>query len=95
MPEPASRPELTRDDWFGAIAVFLLVFLSTPPVVVPFVFIGDARSALRVSNLVAITMMFVCGYAFGRCAGLHPWATGLATIIIGGAQAGVATALGG
>ena len=66
MPEPASRPELTRDDWFGAIAVFLLAFLSTPPVVVPFVFIGDARSALRVSYVVAITMMFVCSYAFGR-----------------------------
>src|SRR4029077_20442554 len=39
--------------------------------------IGDARLALRVSNAVAIGMLFVCGYAFGRCAGFRPWATGL------------------
>ena len=35
MPEPPEGSSLTRDDWRGAIGVFLLVFLSTFPVVNP------------------------------------------------------------
>jgi hypothetical protein len=33
MPEPPARPRLVGDDFLGAVAVFLLVFLSTFPVV--------------------------------------------------------------
>src|SRR5262245_54428804 len=43
------RARLGKDDWLGAIAVFLWVFLITFPVVVPFVFMSDAVRALRVS----------------------------------------------
>jgi VIT1/CCC1 family predicted Fe2+/Mn2+ transporter len=51
--------------------------------------------ALRLSNAVAIAMLFVCGYAFGRCAGFRPWSTGLSMVAIGAALVGVAIALGG
>jgi VIT1/CCC1 family predicted Fe2+/Mn2+ transporter len=57
--------------------------------------ISDARVALRTSNAVAIAMLFVCGYAFGRRAGMRPWASGLAVVTIGAAFVGVAIALGG
>jgi hypothetical protein len=70
MPEPPERPRLTRDDWLGASAICLLSFLSTFPVVIPFLLIGDARLALRASNAVALAMLFLCGYAFGRYSGL-------------------------
>jgi hypothetical protein len=40
-------------------------------------------------------MLFLCGYAFGICAGLRPWAMGLSMIAIGGALVGIAIALGG
>jgi VIT1/CCC1 family predicted Fe2+/Mn2+ transporter len=73
----------------------LLSFVSTFPIVIPFILIGDARLALRFSNAVAIAMLFVCGYAFGRCAGFRPWATGLLMVAIGAALVGVAIALGG
>ena len=43
MPDLAP-PTLTRDDWLGALAVFLLVFLSTCPVVVPFLFVAEVRT---------------------------------------------------
>jgi hypothetical protein len=60
---------LTRRDGLGAIGFCLLSFLSTVPIVIPFILIGDARLALRVSNAVAIGMLLVCGHAFGRYAG--------------------------
>jgi hypothetical protein len=47
------RPYVARGDLQGAVEVFLLVFLSTFPVVVPFMLMNDARLALRTSNAVA------------------------------------------
>jgi hypothetical protein len=94
LPEP-DRPRLTRRDGLGAIGICLLSFVSTFPIVIPFMLIGDARLALRVSNAVAIVMLFFCGYAFARCAGFRPWAMGLAMVIVGGLLVGVAVALGG
>src|SRR5436190_14682681 len=37
LPEPADHARLRKEDWLGAAGVFLLVFLSTFPVVIPFV----------------------------------------------------------
>src|SRR5262244_84921 len=71
LPEPPERPKLAREDWLGALAVFLLVSLSTFPVVMPFILVGDARLALRISNGTALLMLIGTGYAFGRYAGHH------------------------
>jgi VIT1/CCC1 family predicted Fe2+/Mn2+ transporter len=95
LPDPPTRPFLTRTDWVGAAAICLIVFLSTLPVAIPFMLISDARLALRVSNAVAIVMLFLCGYLFGHHAGLRPWATGLCSVAIGSALVVVAIALGG
>jgi hypothetical protein len=95
LPAPPERPHLTARDWRGAVGVCLLVFFSTLPVVIPFVFIADPTRALRISNVVAITMLFGCGFAFGRRAGLRPWAMGLSMVALGSVLVGVAIALGG
>lgn len=95
LPEPSGRPRLAKRDWIGALGLCLLSFLSTFPIVIPFIFMTDARLALRVSNAVAIVMLFLCGYAFGYRSGLRPWATGLSMVALGGALVGVAIALGG
>jgi VIT1/CCC1 family predicted Fe2+/Mn2+ transporter len=95
LPEPPMRPSLTKKDWVGAVAVCLLVFLSTLPVAIPFMLTNDARLALRVSNAIAIVMLFLCGYLFGRHAGLRPWLSGLSSVAIGSVLVIVAIALGG
>jgi VIT1/CCC1 family predicted Fe2+/Mn2+ transporter len=95
LPDAPTRPFLTKEDWIGALAVCLLVFLSTLPVAIPFMLTNDARLALRVSNAVAVVMLFLCGYLFGRHSGLRPWATGLCSVAVGGALVVVAIALGG
>ena len=95
LPEPSERPRLTRRDWIGALRLCLLSFLSTFPVVIPFIFLNDAKLALRVSYAVALVMLFCCGYAFGYHSGLRPWAAGLAMVAVGSALVSVAVALGG
>jgi VIT family len=95
LPEPPARPRLSKNDWRGAFGVFLLVFLSTLPVVIPFVFLREARLALRVSNGIAVVMLFLTGYGYGRYSGGRPWRTGLAMVAVGAACVGLTIALGG
>ena len=95
LPEPSERPRLTKRDWIGALGLCLLSFLSIFPVVIPFIFLSDAKFALRVSYAVAIMMLFCCGYAFGYHSGLRPWAAGFSMVAVGSALVSVAVALGG
>jgi hypothetical protein len=95
LPEPLARPRLSGQDWRGAVGVFLLVFLSTLPVVLPFAFIDAATRALRLSNAIAIVMLFLTGWAFGRCAGYHPWRMGLIMVVVGTVLVAMTIALGG
>jgi len=95
LPEPAAHPRLTGRDWFGALGVFLLVVTSTLPVVLPFIFMQNAMRAQRVSNAIAITLLFLTGYAFGRCTGYHPGGMGITMVVLGGALVGLTIMLGG
>jgi VIT1/CCC1 family predicted Fe2+/Mn2+ transporter len=95
LPEPAARPRLQGRDCWGALGVFLLVFLSTLPVVLPFVFMRDPMRALRLSNGIAIGMLFVTGCAFGRSAGHRPLTMGIAMVGLGCVLVGLTIALGG
>ena len=95
IPEPHPRPRLSGRDWLGALGVFLLVFVSTFPVVLPFVFVNEPLRALRLSNAVAIVMLFITGYAFGRCSAYRPWMTGIAMVVLGGILVALTIALGG
>jgi hypothetical protein len=89
------KPWLDGREWLGALAVFLIVFLSTLPVVAPFVLIHDARVALRTSNLVAILMLLVAGYIFGKYAGHRPWTMAVGMVLLGAAMVATAILLGG
>ena len=95
LPEPPERARLRQDDWMGAVGVFLLVFLSTFPVVIPFIFMHSAGPALRVSNVIANMMLFLAGYAFGRMTGRKPWLVGIAMVALGSVLVGLTMALGG
>jgi len=95
LPEPPARPRLHSRDWRGALGVFLLVFLSTLPVVLPFIFMHDAMRALRLSNGIAVAMLFLTGYAFGRCAGYRPLLMGISMVALGSVLVAITIALGG
>lgn len=89
------QPKLGRQDCLAAIGLFLLVFLSTFPVVIPFMLIEETLPALQVSNAVALVMLFASGYMLGRHARHRPVLTGLRMALTGTVLVLVTIALGG
>lgn len=95
LPDNMMDPQpFGRQDYIGAVCIFTLVFLCTFPVVIPFMFLNDASFALRVSNVIAITMLFLTGYTFGNQSG-RPWRVGLLMVVIGLSLMSVALVFGG
>jgi hypothetical protein len=95
LPDRSRPPIILREDLRGAFGVFLLVVLSAFPLVVPFLLIPDPLPALRVSNAVAIGMLFLCGTVLGRHAGIPKGWTGLVMVVLGVVLVGMTIALGG
>lgn len=95
LPDPPDRPRLTLRDLRTAAGVFLLVFLATFPVALPFLFVREAHLALRLSNGIALVMLFLGGYYLGRHGMRHPWWSGLVTMGIGAVLVWATIALGG
>jgi VIT1/CCC1 family predicted Fe2+/Mn2+ transporter len=84
-----------REDVYAAIGLVILAIVATLPVVIPLLFSKDPFVALRASNLIAITMLFVAGYLWARHAGVNPVKTGLLLAGIGLVMVLVAIPLGG
>jgi VIT1/CCC1 family predicted Fe2+/Mn2+ transporter len=95
LPEPPPRSQVTAKDMRGAVSVFILVFLSTFPLVVPFILMHEPVRALRVSNGIAIAMLFLVGWSLGRCTGHRPLWMGLSMVAIGAVLVSITIALGG
>ncbi len=55
----------------------------------------NAMLAMRVSNAIAIVMLFIAGVAYGRCVGRSPWVFGVSMVVLGGILVALTIALGG
>ncbi len=95
LPKPRAHARLHRHDYLAALGVFLLVFLSTLPVVLPFVFMSHPTRSLRVSNLLGVAMLFFTGLMYGKHAGYRSWIVGSVMVLLGLALVGLTIALGG
>jgi VIT1/CCC1 family predicted Fe2+/Mn2+ transporter len=94
VPAESLQLRFDREDYLAALGVFLLVFLCLFPVAAPFLLLDDVTLALRLSNVVAVAMLFLTGFTFGRQVG-RPWRAGFLMVIIGIALVAVAMVLGG
>ncbi|MBL7852251.1 MAG: VIT1/CCC1 transporter family protein [Cyclobacteriaceae bacterium] len=95
LPEPSNRDILSLGDLWSGIQIFLLVFLCTLPVALPFAFIDDLALAMRASNGVALLLLFIGGFRLARYAGFRPWLTAITYSLIGVALVSLTMALGG
>jgi hypothetical protein len=95
LPEPPPRPQLTRDEWLAGIGVFLLVVVATVPIILPFLLVHDPTRAVRISNGIAIVLLFLTGYIYGYHTGHRPVRSGLIMIGVGATMVGMTIALGG
>jgi hypothetical protein len=83
LPEPSPKLRLNFSDYKIAIGIFFLVFFSTIPISIPFILIKNLQVALRISNIIAILMLFVCGWTLGKYAGRNRFFLGIVTCLIG------------
>jgi len=92
--DPAGAP-LTLRDLLAAGVVFLLVFLTTLPVSIPFMIVHEPHLALRLSNAIALAMLFGLGWSLARYTGGRPRRLGLGMLVLGAALVAITIALGG
>ena len=89
------RPRLGARDYAGAVGIFLIVVATTFPVALPFILVKDLPTALLVSRILTIVMLFGGGFALGRFAGYSGWHTGFAMTVMGVLLTIAIIALGG
>jgi len=86
---------LTKEDFYGALASFWLVFASCLPAAIPFLIFSEPQVALRVSNFLLIAGLFYVGQKWADFAGKSRVVVGLAMVAVGLILVGVAILLGG
>lgn len=86
---------ITKEDLKGSFWVFLYVFLTTFPVALPFIFVSELRLAMRLSNGVAIALLFILGWKLGRYSDQSAVSMGLVMVAIGVVLVAITIALGG
>ncbi|GAB2923445.1 VIT1/CCC1 transporter family protein [Paraburkholderia jirisanensis] len=89
------RPRFVQRDFLGALCIFIIIVLSTFPVALPFIIFRDVPTALLVSRVLTLVMLFGCGLALGRYAGWGPWKAGVAMMVFGVLLTIAIIALGG
>ncbi|WP_090873454.1 VIT1/CCC1 transporter family protein [Paraburkholderia diazotrophica] len=95
MPTLPSRANFVRDDFVGALGIFVLVVLGTFPVAVPFLVVKDLTTALIASRVLTLVMLFTAGFALGRYTGAGATKAGFAMIALGVVLTIAIIALGG
>ena len=89
------RVRVRRQDLISALVVFVLVVATVLPAVIPLLLVKDTNLALRLANVVLITLLFIVGYWWAHYTDARPWSVGATVTLLGLSMVGVAVALGG
>ncbi|HWA35574.1 MAG TPA: hypothetical protein VG737_15640 [Cyclobacteriaceae bacterium] len=95
IPEPSAQHLITAADLIAGLQIFLLVFLCTFPVALPFLIFKEVGIAMRASNGVALGLLFLGGWLLAEYAGFRRFATALVYGLIGVLLVALTMALGG
>jgi VIT1/CCC1 family predicted Fe2+/Mn2+ transporter len=72
-----------QDDVFGGVASFMISFLVVLPPVMPFVLNLPLDYAIRLSNVIAVAMLFIVGYVSGGLGGMNRIRWALTITVLG------------
>jgi len=95
LPEPTKKHLIISTDLLAGAQIFLLVFLCTLPVAIPFAIIDDLALAMRASNGVALLLLFLGGFLLAGYAGFRRGITAVVYVLIGILLVALTMALGG
>lgn len=76
-------PRMHREDILGGIAVALLILAMTLPIIVPFLLFSDPAIAVRLSNTIALGLLFWLGCWWGRTVGANPYRIAVGVTCVG------------
>lgn len=85
----------TKEDFLGGIASAFVIMVATAPILIPYLVMPDARNAVRVSEAIAVVLLFLLGTWWGKVVGASPLKVGLGLTTIGGILVGITIMLGG
>ena len=91
----AERPIVRREDVLGGVAVVLVIVLATLPVVVPYLVLTNPDHAVRLSNLIALGLLFALGMRWGQVVGTKPLHIGAGLTLLGMVLVLITIAFGG
>jgi VIT1/CCC1 family predicted Fe2+/Mn2+ transporter len=89
------RTRLLPEDILGGIAVGLVILLATLPILVPFLVIEDSELAVRLSNLIALALLFWLGSWWGHTVGARPLRVAAGVTLVGLILVSITILLGG
>ena len=89
------RNHLKKEDILGAVATFWLTFVFAIPAVAPFLIFTDRFVALRVSDMLLLSLLFLVGYHLGRALHTNPWILGSIVFLVGLVCVAIVVTLGG
>lgn len=95
LPLPSKKHMITGTDLLAGVQIFLLVFLCTFPVAIPFGLFDNLEVAMRASNGVALLLLFIGGFLLAGYAGFKRVLTAVVYTLIGVALVALTMALGG
>jgi VIT1/CCC1 family predicted Fe2+/Mn2+ transporter len=89
------RQHVKKDDVLGGAASFLISFMVVLPTMVPFVLSLKLDLAIRLSNIIAVAMLFIVGYVSGGREGMNRIRWALTITVLGVVIVAVTILLGG
>jgi hypothetical protein len=95
---PSLKPEpvrIRKADLLTGLVCFLIVFGATIPMLLPFMLLKNEVHALRISNALALAMLFAMGWRWAAFANMSRLKTGLALLAMGVVLVVVTLVLGG
>jgi hypothetical protein len=93
--ERPAAPGLHRADVLGGVAVAVVIVLATFPIVVPYLLVSDPNLAVRLSHVIALTLLFLLGAWWGRVVGGRSIRIATGLTLVGTTLVLITIALGG